>query len=120
MKIAKICLNLSTPDLNMLSTTISKQPEPQPNYNLSSFQSTTPYALSKLISNSPIKSCSLDSLPTTLFKTAFPHLLNVIISIINMTLCSEVVTKSFNEAQLTPILKTPHLDKDLLNYNYPV
>ncbi len=69
-KIEKIYTHLSTPsptDAPNISSPASTFPEPSPRSTLLSFTKITPQALQKFINKSPIKSCSLDPIPASLF-----------------------------------------------------
>ena len=64
-----------------------------------------------LISNSPIKSCTLNPLPTQIIKLLVSNLPPHLVNIINLSLASSTVPTSFKIVQLLPILKMPTLIK---------
>jgi len=87
---------------------------------LQNFQPATSDEIRKLIRKSPSKSCPLDPLPTFLLKDCLEELLPAITTIINASLHSASVPISFKEAVVTPLLKKPSLEPDVLGNYRPV
>lgn len=87
---------------------------------LAEFNLVTTDDIVKLVSSSPCKSCTLDPLPTPLVKSAIDLLKPVITAIINRSLIDGIFPESYKEALVTPILKKPSLDQDLLKNYRPV
>ena len=87
---------------------------------METFQPVTIAEIRKLILKSPNKSCSLDPLPTFLVKDCLDELLPSITAIINASLSSATVPKSFKKAAVTPLLKKATLDPELLGNYRPV
>ena len=69
-----------------------------------------------MIQSSPKKSCSLDPVPFSVFKDCLPVLISAITNIINASLQAG----TFRRAEVTPPIKKPSLDKDLLSNYRPV
>lgn len=65
-------------------------------------------------------SCRLDVLPTHLFKDVFSTVSSSLTAIINSSLMSGVVPKSFKHAILHPLLKKPNLDHTVHNNFRPI
>ena len=74
----------------------------------------------KIISKSPNKSCSLDSLPTWLLKQNMDIMVPTITSIVNTSLSTGIFPTVMKHAVVTPLLKKPSLDKDNLKNYRPV
>ena len=90
-----------------------KQNVPQ----LSRFQEMLQEEVCKVIMNSESKSCPLDPIPSWLLKRCLHELSPVICDIVNSSMKSGEVPKSFKEARLTPLIKKPSLDPECLK-NY--
>ena len=69
--------------------------------------------VSKLIADSPCKSCGLDPLPTWLLKLCSSELLAMITALINSSLESSTVPDAFKQAVTRPVLKRLRLMKML-------
>jgi hypothetical protein len=88
--------------------------------SLAAFQPVTPDEVGKIISSSPSKSCSLDPVPTPLVKSVIDLLKPVITEIVNCSLTSGTFPSNYKDALVTPVLKKPSLDGDLLKNYRPV
>ena len=90
--------------------------------SMNNFSPVTEEEVKKLILSSASKSCSLDPVPTSLIKN--PELLAVltpyITTFINHSLTTGIVPESLKVAQVTPRLKKPGLDRDVLKNYRPV
>lgn len=73
-----------------------------------------------IVMRSPSKSCSLDPVPTVLLKECIDVLLPIIMSIINSSLASGSVPTVFKSALVTPCIKKPKLDANILNNYRPI
>ena len=98
------CQYLLDPCINMM-----------PNFN-----PLTTSDVEKLIRQFPNKFCSLDTLPTWLIKSCVPSLLPIITKIINTSLLSGVFPETFKQSIITPVLKKPTLDSDVLKSYRPI
>ena len=74
----------------------------------------------KNIMKSPTKSCSLDPFPTQLLKDHLDLLVPVITKLINCSLSSGIVPSKFKQALITPLIKKPSLDPNILKNYRPV
>jgi len=84
------------------------------------FQTVMPDQVHSVLKNSPTKTCNLDPIPTILLKECLDVLLTIITSIINSSLVNGVVPDSFKVARITPLIKKPNLDPDILSHYRPV
>ena len=84
------------------------------------FQTVTPKQVQSVIKSSPTKTCGLDPIPTILLKECLDVLLPIITSIINSSLTSGVVPDSFKVARITPLIKKPSLEPDILANYRPI
>jgi len=76
--------------------------------------------ISKLVSSRPNKTCSLDPIPTWLLKSCMPALLHPLTSIVNSSLSSGQFPEALREAVVTPVIKKPSLDKNVMKNYRPV
>ena len=76
--------------------------------------------VTKIIQDSPTKSCSLDPWPTFLVLEFLDILITPITSIINASLAQGTCPNFFKQAHVTPILKKSSLDKEVLKNYRPV
>ena len=84
---------------------------------LSSFRSWTEPEVRRLIMKSPIKSCSLDPIPTFLLREQIDSMLPFITRMINASLRQGRLPDTQKHAIVTPLLKKPGLDvNDMANY----
>jgi hypothetical protein len=91
-----------------------------PSSNLDSFEELSVEDVKKIIMRSPSKSSLLDPLPTWLLKSLVDMLAPIITKIVNLSLQNGAVPSSMKKALVTPILKKPSLDKDILKNYRPV
>ena len=84
------------------------------------FRTLTVGEVTKLIESSPTKSCSLDPMPTHLLKKCLVVLSAPITDIINLSLSTGVFPSSLKHGIITPLLKKPSLDRNLLANYRPV
>ena len=87
---------------------------------LESFDPVSEYAISKIVQRSAIKLCSLDSIPTKLFKNILPTLVPIITYIVNKSLQTSSFPLYLKQAIIKPILKKPQLHSQVLNNYWPV
>jgi hypothetical protein len=67
-----------------------------------------------ILKSAPNKSCELDPIPTWLLKSSIDELLPIITDIMNASITSGYVPKSFKSALVRPLLKKPGLDSNVL------
>ena len=94
--------------------------EIQSKCNLSQFKPIQEEDLKKIIINSPTKSCCLDPIPTSLLKKCIDPLLPFITETVNLSLLTGTVPQLFKSAVITPLLKKPSLDFNILKNYRPV
>ena len=87
---------------------------------LSTFFTVTDDQVTKIITNSPSESCSLDLWPTFLVLDYLDILITPITSIINASLEQGKCPNFFKQAHVTPILKKSSLDKEVFKNYRPV
>ena len=85
-----------------------------------SFSTVTVDQVTKIIPDSPTKSCSLDPWPTFLVLEYLDILIIPITSIINASLEQDKCPKIFKQAHVTPILKKSSIDKEVFENYRPV
>ena len=86
---------------------------------LSSFKCVSTEEVKRIITSGPSKSCSLDPVPTWLLKKSLDDVLPAIIDIINASLTNGSVPDSMKCAIVSPLLKKPSLDKEILKTTGP-
>ena len=86
----------------------------------STFSTVTEDQVTKIITNSPSKSCSLDPWPTFLVLDYLDILITPITSIINASLEQGKCPNFFKQSHITPILKKSSLDKKVFKNYRPV
>ena len=86
----------------------------------STFSTVTEDQVTKIITNSPSKSCSLDPRPTFPVLDYLDILITPITSIIKASLEQGKCPNFFKQAHATPILKKPALDKEVFKTYRPV
>ena len=86
----------------------------------STFSTVTEDQVTKVITNSPSKSCSLDPWPTFLVLDYLDILITPITAIINASLEQGKCPNFFKQVHVTPILKKPSLDKEVFKNYRPV
>ena len=87
---------------------------------LMNFSPITPKTTRDIIMNSSTKSCVLDPLPTCILKECLDVLVIPITNIINSSLLSGQVPSILKTARVTPIIKKPTLDPEVLNNYRPI
>ena len=86
-------------------------------YILFHFDSVSEEYVKSIILKAPVKSCDLDTIPTSLFSKSVEDLFPSITSIINKSLIDGSVPACFKSALVTLLIKKPTLDhNDLKNY----
>ena len=113
-KIEKICSTFSA-SVNLQHITPDSPPPMFP-----SFSTVTEEEVTKIITGSPSKSCSLDPWPTFLVLDYLDILISPITSIINASLNRGKCTDFFEQAHVTPLLKKSSLDKEVFKNYRPV
>ena len=86
----------------------------------SEFHSVSTDDVRNIIMSSPTKSCTLDPWPTFLVKEYIDILIQPITTIVNLSLSEGVVIDKFKSAVVTPLIKKPSLDPDVLKNYRPV
>ena len=95
----------------------------RPNSNstaLSSFEPVSEGNILKIIKSSSTKSCDLDPIPTALVKECADILVTSVTNIINYSLREGSFPHCLKTAYVTPLLKKPDLDRNLLKNYRPV
>ncbi|XP_052791708.1 uncharacterized protein LOC128225851 [Mya arenaria] len=72
---------------------------------MDNFIPATEEEVKKLVQQSAYKSCELDPLPTWLVKSCINELLPILLKIVNSSLQSSIVPKSFKASRIRPLLK---------------
>nr|XP_058940209.1 uncharacterized protein LOC131768500 [Pocillopora verrucosa] len=90
------------------------------NCELSNFSPISNLELSKIARSVVQKSCCLDPLPATLLQEHLDLLLSSICSIVNLSLVSGFLPSSLKNAVVTPLLKKPNLDHEVLGNFRPI
>ncbi|XP_052761992.1 uncharacterized protein LOC128204630 [Mya arenaria] len=86
----------------------------------SNFSVVSDMDISKIIRNSPNKSCELDPIPTWLLKDCLGELLPLITKIINTSLERAYVPPAFKSSRVRPLIKKTGLDQEVLKNYRPV
>ena len=73
-----------------------------------------------LVAKSPSKSCSLDPVPTWMLKAHLDCILPSITNIVNESMSTGIVPTKMKAAFVTPLLKKPSLDKNVMANFRPV
>ena len=113
-KIEKICSTFSA------SASLQHITPDSPPPMFFTFSTVTEDQVTKVITNFPSKSCSLDPWPTFLVLDYLDILITPITSIINASLEQGKCPNFFKQAHVTPILKKPSLDKEVFKNYRPV
>jgi len=90
------------------------------NSSLNEFQPATTEEISKILTTSANKTCSLDAIPTWLIKNCVAEVTPAVTSIVNSSLQEAYVPPIFKHALVTPLLKKSNLDKNLMSNYRPV
>ena len=88
--------------------------------SVSAFSGITVDGVISLVTKCPSKTSGLDPLPTSLVKANIDILAPILATIINMSLEADTVPATFKHAVITPLLKKPNLDPDLMNNYRPI
>jgi len=88
--------------------------------DFSFFHPATIDEVSALLAQSPVTSCDLDPIPTTLLKLCKSALIPTITNIINLSLASGVFPDNFKSCSVHPLLKKLNLDKENLSNYRPI
>eukprot|EP00918_Siedleckia_nematoides_P064389 GHVU01140017.1.p1 GENE.GHVU01140017.1~~GHVU01140017.1.p1 ORF type:complete len:519 (-),score=24.55 GHVU01140017.1:616-2172(-) len=100
---------------------IELQPEhPFSGTQLSRFDLVSTEELRSIIMKSPTKSCDMDPLPTWLLKASLDVLTEPLVEIVNTCLSTSEVPAVLKQATITPLLKKPSLDREILKNYRPV
>lgn len=84
------------------------------------FEQVSQNDIATVIKKSATKSCMLDPIPTWMLKDSLDTLLPPITTIVNMSMSSGEVPTSLKKAVITPLLKKPGLDRNVLKNYRPV
>lgn len=84
------------------------------------FTPTSEDEVKSIIRKSASKSCELDPIPTWLLKECLDELTPVMTKVINASLQSGYVPRSFKHSRIRPLLKKPSLDANVLKNYRPV
>ena len=103
-----------------LVATEFEEPETSCTSAFEDFSAVTEDDVNKIIMKFPAKSCDLDPMPSWLVKDCLCILLQPITQIVNTSLRTGVVPRCFKQAVITPLLKKPSLDKEILKNYRPV
>ena len=95
-------------------------PEERSGSSLSEFHQVTQEQVRSIVNKSPTKSCPLDPIPTSMLKDCLNDLLPTLTKIINLSLVDGVVPQVFKHARITPVIKKPTLDSEVLSNYRPV
>ena len=88
--------------------------------SVSAFSGITIDGVISLVTKCPTKTSVLDPLPTSLVKANIDILAPILATIISMSLESGTVPATFKHAVITPLLKKPNVDPDLMNNYWPI
>ena len=105
---------------NSSNTDISIPISDSCNSSFSEFSPVSEDSVRDIIMKSSSTSCSLDPIPTWLLKKCLDELLPVITRIINMSFQGGRFPDILKSAQITPLLKKPNLDCEILKNYRPV
>ena len=78
--------------------------------NVCDFEEVSEQQIVEFASKSASKSCCLDPIPSAVFKGCFSGLLSTITRIVNLSLSTATMPKSFKTAVLSPLLKKADAD----------
>ena len=91
-----------------------------PVQQMSTFMTVIAEDITKIISQSPNKSCGLDPLPTWLLKKNSQLFVPIVTSIVKTSLSTGLFPSSLKEGVITPILKKPTLNCNVMKNYRPV
>jgi len=84
------------------------------------FDPVTDEEIHRIIAKSPTKGCSLDPMPTWMVKGATDEIVASIRDIVNASMSTGTVPKSLKTAIISPLLKKPSLDPEVMSNYRPV
>ena len=87
---------------------------------MDTFAPLTESDVEKIIKRFPSKSCHLDTLPTWLVKDNLVILLPIFTRIVNCSLMSGIFPNALKQSIITPVIKKPNLDNNMLKNYRPV
>ena len=87
---------------------------------LTNFHTLTTNDVFKIIMSSPVKSCTLDPLPTSMLVQNIDFLIDCISEIVNESLLTGTMPDCLKHAIISPLLKKQNLDKNELKNYRPV
>jgi hypothetical protein len=105
---------------NHNKNTVLPLPVPQTAPSLEFFHQLSIEEITKLIKASPTKSCKLDPLPTHLLKDCLEALAPAITNVVNLSLAESTFPQEMKQALVTPLIKKPTLNKEVLSNYRPV
>ena len=117
-KISKIRSDLDASNICVMSSSLEDTIttyEP-----MSSFTKLSLQDVKAIILSSPCKSCCLDPLPTQFVFNHIDILIDCMTSIVNDSLMSGVMPLCFRKAVISPLIKKPNLDINILKNYRPV
>ena len=82
--------------------------------------SATEEEVKQIVNKSPTKECSLDIIPTWVIKSCIDQLVPALTLIINESISNADLPPTMKTALVTPLLKKPSLDPEVLNNYRPV
>ena len=88
--------------------------------SVSAFSGITIDCVISIVTKYPTKTSGLDPLPTSLVKANIDILAPILATIINMSLESGAMPAPLKHAVITPLLKKPNLDPDLMHNYRPI
>jgi hypothetical protein len=95
-------------------------PDATPHCTFSTFTPMSEDDIRKIVRQSPTKSCQLDPVPTWLLKQLMESIIPTITKMVNLSLQESYVPSSMKKAHVTPLLKKPSLDRNILKNYRPV
>jgi len=87
---------------------------------LTEFQPTSVHEIIKLLSTLPVKSCSLDPIPTWLLKRISATICPIVCHLCNLSFQRGIFRSQLKHALVTPRLKKPALDPDTASSYRPI
>ena len=84
------------------------------------FEHVSQEEVKKVVSSSPTKSSTLDPIPSWMLKNSIDVLIPSVAKVVNSSLSSGIVPKSLKAAVISPIIKKPNLDRNILKNYRPV
>ena len=119
-KVEKIRSQITSQNQANVTQTDENQNHQEINNRLIEFTPASEEEIKKLVIHSPNKSCELDPIPTWLLKLCLPELLPTLTKIVNTSMETSHVPKSFKSSHVRPLLKKENLDANTLKNYRPV